>query len=223
MIDVEGVEIRWNGHDGFRFDLKDNKRKIYVDPYKLISGYNHKNDADIILISHNHFDHLSVEDINKIINKNTRIYCAEECLDSLKKNYPQNDITVLKPREIRKLEDGITITSVESYNTNKDFHPKKDEKIGFLIKMNNNLTIYHTGDTDIIPEMEKVDTDILLIPVSGTYVMTAQEAIKATNEIIKPKKLAIPMHYGSIVGSVKDAEEFCKNVNVCKTVMLEIE
>ncbi len=89
--------------------------------------------------------------------------------------------------------------------------------------MNNNLTIYHTGDTDIIPEMEKVDTDILLVPVSGTYVMTAQEAVKATNEIIKPKKLAIPMHYGSIVGTVKDAENFCKDVTVCKTSILEIE
>ena len=71
--------------------------------------------------------------------------------------------------------------------------------------------------------MEKVNPDVLLAPVSGTYVMTAQEAIKATNEIIKPKKLAIPMHYGTIVGSVKDAEEFSKGVNVCKTSIQEIE
>lgn len=223
MINVEGVEIRWNGHDGFKFESRD-KKKVYVDPYKLVAEYNHKNDADVILISHNHFDHLSTEDINKIINKNTKICCPEECVDSLKKNYPENDIIVLKPRETKKLEEeAITITGIEAYNTNKDFHPKKDEKIGFIIEMNDNLTIYHTGDTDIIPEMEKVDTDILLVPVSGTYVMTAQEAVKATNEIIKPKKLAIPMHYGSIVGTVKDAENFCKDVTVCKTSILEIE
>lgn len=222
MINVEGVEIRWNGHDGFRFDLKD-KKVVYVDPYKLVAEYNHKNDANIILISHNHFDHLSIEDINKIINKNTKICCSEESVDLLKKNYPENDIIVLKPRETKKIDEEITITGIEAYNTNKNFHPKGDEKIGFIIEMNNNLTIYHTGDTDIIPEMEKVNTDVLLVPVSGTYVMTAQEAIKATNEIIKPKKLAIPMHYGSIVGTVKDAEDFCKDVNVCKTSILEIE
>ena len=221
MINVEGVEIRWNGHDGFRFDS--NNKRIYVDPYKLIKEYDDKNDANIILISHNHFDHLSIEDINKIVNKNTKICTSEECLDSLKKNYPANDIILLEPGETKKIiEDGITITGIEAYNTNKNFHPKKDKKIGFIIETNN-LSIYHTGDTDIIPEMEKVNPDVLLAPVSGTYVMTAQEAIKATNEIIKPKKLAIPMHYGTIVGTVKDAEDFSKGVNVCKTSILEVE
>ncbi len=220
MIVVEGVEIRWTGHDGFRFDT--NNKRVYVDPYKLIKEYNDKNDADILLISHNHFDHLSVEDINKIINKNTKICTSEECIDSLKKNYATNEIILLKPGETKKLEEGITITGIEAYNTNKNFHPKKDRKIGFIIEMNN-LSIYHTGDTDIIPEMRNLNPDVLLAPVSGTYVMTAQEAIKATNEIIKPRKLAIPMHYGTIVGTVKDAEDFSKGVNVCKTSILEIE
>jgi L-ascorbate metabolism protein UlaG (beta-lactamase superfamily) len=220
MINVEGVEIRWNGHDGFRFDS--NNKRIYVDPYKLIAEYDNKNDADILLISHNHFDHLSVEDINKIINKNTKICAPEECLDSLKKNYPANSIILLEHGETKKIEEGISITGIKAYNTNKNFHPKKDGKIGFIIEINN-LSIYHTGDTDIIPEMENVNPDVLLAPVSGTYVMTAKEAIKATNEIIKPKKLAIPMHYGTIVGSVKDAEEFSKGVNVCKTSIQEIE
>jgi L-ascorbate metabolism protein UlaG (beta-lactamase superfamily) len=220
MINIEGVEIRWNGHDGFRFDSEN--KIVYVDPYKLIKEYNNKNDADILLISHNHFDHLSIEDIDNVINKNTIICCSQECLDNLKKNYPENEIYPLKPGETKKIQ-GLTITGIEAYNTNKNFHPKKDEKIGFIIATKNNLTIYHTGDTDIIPEMEKVNPDILLVPVSGTYVMTAQEAVKATNEMIKPKKLAIPMHYGSIVGTVNDAEDFCKNVNVCKTVILEIE
>lgn len=221
MINVEGVEIRWTGHDGFRFDS--NNKRIYVDPYKLIKEYNDKNDADILLISHNHFDHLSVEDINKIINKNTKICTSEECMDSLKKNYAKNEIILLKAGETKKLEEeGIVITGIEAYNTNKNFHPKEDEKIGFMIEINN-LSIYHTGDTDIIPEMGNVNPDVLLAPVSGTYVMTAQEAIKATNEIIKPRILAIPMHYGTIVGTAKDAEDFSKGVNVCKTSILEIE
>lgn len=219
MINLEGVEIRWNGHDGFRFN-SENKR-VYVDPYKLIKTYNHKNDADILLISHNHFDHLSIEDIDKVINNNTKICCSQECLDTLKQKYTENEIYPLKPGETKRIEE-VIITAIEAYNTNKNFHPKKDEKIGFIIEINN-LKIYHTGDTDIISEMEKVNPDVLLVPVSGTYVMTAQEAIKATNEMIKPKRLAIPMHYGSIVGTVSDAENFCKNVNVCKTSILEIE
>ena len=158
---------------------------------------------------------------DKVINNNTKICCSQECLDTLKQKYTENEIYPLKPGETKRIEE-VIITAIEAYNTNKNFHPKKDEKIGFIIEINN-LKIYHTGDTDIISEMEKVNPDVLLVPVSGTYVMTAQEAIKATNEMIKPKRLAIPMHYGSIVGTVSDAENFCKNVNVCKTSILEIE
>lgn len=218
-MNIEGIEIRWNGHDGFRIEVDGNK--IYVDPYKLIPSYVSKSDADIILISHNHFDHLSIEDINNIINENTKIICSHECVEELKKNNVKNEIIPLKPKEARTVGN-IEIRGIEAYNTDKKFHPKKDEKIGFIINVNN-LKIYHTGDTDIIPEMENVSPDILFVPVSGTYVMTAKEAGKATNELIKPKKIAIPMHYGSIVGTVKDAEDFCKDVNICKTAILEIE
>ena len=87
----------------------------------------------------------------------------------------------------------------------------------------NKHRIYHTGDTDIIPEMKFGNADIALVPVSGTYVMTAEEAAQAVNEVIKPKKLAIPMHYGTIIGSEKDAERFRELVNVCETKILERE
>ena len=115
---------------------------------------------------------------------------------------------------------GIPIEAVAAYNTNKHFHPKADGKVGFIITLNE-MRIYHTGDTDDIPEMSAIEPDIALVPVSGTYVMTAEEAAKAVNEKIKPKKLAIPMHYGSIVGSKKDAAKFKELVTACPVEILE--
>ena len=116
----------------------------------------------------------------------------------------------------------IPIDVVAAYNINKKFHPKVDGKVGFIFTLNNQR-IYHTGDTDIIPEMASVNPDIAFVPVSGTYVMNSEEAAHAINEFIKPKKLAIPMHYGSIVGTEKDAERFVDLVTVCDTIILERE
>lgn len=219
MLEIDGVNIQWNGHDGYR--LKANNKIIYIDPFKLIQKYDNKNDADLILITHNHFDHLSIKDIDNIINSTTKLICSLECVESLNKTYGKNKIIALKPNDSIEIEN-IKIDATRAFNINKDFHPKEDNKIGFILHVNG-LKIYHTGDTDIIPEMENINPDIAFVPVSGTYVMTAEEAAQATNNLIKPKKIAIPMHYNSIVGSVKDAEKFCNMVDVCKTRMLEIE
>ncbi|MER3407921.1 MAG: Zn-dependent hydrolase, partial [Nitrososphaera sp.] len=105
-------------------------------------------------------------------------------------------------------------------NTNKSFHPEADRKVGFVVTLNG-LRIYHAGDTDEIPEMAQVKPDVALVPVSGTYVMTADEAARAVNEKIKPRMLAIPMHYASIVGSEKDAERFKQLVRVCPVEILK--
>lgn len=219
MLEIDGIKIKWTGHDGFRFETSD--KIIHIDPFKLIQEYNHKKDANLILITHNHFDHMSLQDISNLINEKTNIVCSYECMESLKKKYSKNKITALKPGGHTEIEN-IKIKGIASYNTNKNFHPKKDEKIGYVIHLNG-LKIYHTGDTDIIPEMNDLKPDIALVPVSGTYVMTAQEASKAVNDLIKPTKMAIPMHYNSIVGTIKDAEMFCDNVNICKTVILDLE
>ena len=102
---------------------------------------------------------------------------------------------------------GLTIEAVPAYNTNKKFHPKSDGKIGFVFSINGRR-IYHAGDTDMIPEMESIGPDIALVPVSGTYVMNAEEAADAVNDLIRPKKVAIPMHYNAIVGTEEDAKKF---------------
>ena len=217
MYEYNNIGITWTGHAGFKI-LHGNK-KMYIDPYKLSNKYENIFDADIVLITHNHFDHLSIEDLKNIINERTVIVSARECLSQLK-SLKVKDLIGIDPRNNEKLDD-LVVEAVPAYNVNKDFHPKDDKKIGFIIKFGNDR-IYHTGDSDIIPEMKDTKPTIVLIPVSGTYVMTAEEASKAVNELINPK-IAIPMHYGTIVGNKEDAIRFSELVTVCETKILESE
>ena len=220
MLGYDHLEFHWTGHDGFRIVDTKSGRIIYIDPYQLTNKQKGRKDADIILISHNHFDHLSNEDLKDLANSNTEIVTANECIEKLQ-SLPTNKITALKPGE-KALVKGVTIEAIRAYNINKKFHPKMDNKIGFVITIDSHR-IYHAGDTDIIPEMEGLNPDVAMLPVSGTYVMTADEAAKATNEIIKPSKIVIPMHYGTIVGSKEDADKFKALVNVCQVTILEKE
>ncbi len=218
MFEYKGIKIRWLGHDTFNIT---GKIKIIIDPYKLVK----KEDVDMIMITHNHFDHLSMDDIKKISTKNTSIIAAVECLDMLTEVDFKEKIGILPGEE--KTVRGIKIRAVHAYNLNKinpetkkPFHPKEDNKIGFLIEMDN-VTIYHTGDTDAIPEMSNLKPEIALVPVSGKYVMTAKEASDALVRI-KPK-IAIPMHYGSIVGKEEDAYDLKKLIKTCEIQILTKE
>lgn len=216
MLEHKGVTFQWLGHDGFR--ITSGGKVIYIDPYKLKPGHNGK-DADVVLISHNHFDHLSTEDLAKVANSKTQLIAARECASKLEG--VGAEVKAMSPGD-RAMVDGISVEAVPAYNTNKTFHPKADGKVGFVVTLDG-MRIYHSGDTDEIPEMSKVDPDVALVPVSGTYVMNADEAAHAVNEKIKPKQLAIPMHYGAIVGSAKDAQAFSRKVTVCPVKVLEQE
>lgn len=219
-MEYEGFQVSWTGHDGFRIVGSDNhnrQRIIYIDPYQLSNKYQSKNDADIVFVSHDHFDHMSIEDLRQIINDDTSIIAAKECLEKLKE-LKMNDVKGIKPGE-KIIAKDLSIEAVHAYNTNKKFHPKSDDKVGFVISITNNR-IYHAGDTDLIPEMESIRPDIAFVPVSGTYVMNAEEAAKAVNELLRPKKIAIPMHYGAIVGTEADAKKFKDLVQICKVEIL---
>ncbi len=194
MIKAFVEKIHWLGHDGFRID---SDKIIYFDPYQIETGPM----ADLILISHDHFDHCSPEDVAKIQGPETTIVTEKDSAGKLTGN-----VRVLKPGETLNLH-GIKIQAVPSYNTDKDFHPRKNGWLGFVVEVSG-IKIYHAGDTDFIPEMKDLDVDIALLPVSGTYVMTADQAVKAALAI--EPELAIPMHYGAIVGSDQDAVAFKK-------------
>ena len=159
----------------------------------------------ILLISHNHFDHLSMDDLKHVINKRTIIVTANECIQQLKA-LDVKEVKGVQPGDKFVIKD-IPVEIVPAYNTNKKFHPKADEKVGFIFTLSSQR-IYHAGDTDNIPEMKAINPDIVFVPVSGTYVMTSEEAAQAVDETIKPRHFAIPMHYGTIVGSQADAERF---------------
>jgi L-ascorbate metabolism protein UlaG (beta-lactamase superfamily) len=185
-------KIHWLGHDGFRID---SDRVIYFDPFQIKSAV----PADIIFISHDHFDHCSEDDIKKIQKKDTVIVT-----DAITAKKLQGSIRVVKSGDTLAVGT-IAVEVVPSYNTNKTFHPKASGLLGFIVTVEG-VRIYHAGDTDFIPEMNSIKTDIALLPVSGTYVMTAEEAVQAALAI-KPA-VAIPMHFNAIVGSEKDAALF---------------
>jgi len=193
--------IHWYGQAAFR--IEDGKTQIFIDPFRLPDSIEIK--ADIILITHSHMDHFSPDDIEKIRTPETIIITTQDVAEKLKGN--KGNTFTLKPDQ--KVESGkIKITAVPAYNIGKNFHPKSNDWVGYIIRLANGLTIYHTGDSDAIPEMKEIKTDIALFPVGGKYTMTAEEAASIVNEI-KPK-LAIPMHYGGIIGTNKDADNFKK-------------
>ncbi len=180
------------------------EKTIYIDPFKIDRNYN---DADIIFITHDHYDHYSEEDIDKVINENAVIVIPEELLTKvLKKGINKNAIITVEPNQ-KYMVQGIKFETVPAYNTNKIFHPKENGWVGYVIEING-IKYYIAGDTDITEENKKVKCDVAFVPVGGTYTMDFKEAAQLVNEI--QPKVAVPIHYGSVVGTKQDAEEFIK-------------
>ena len=200
MIDAVLGKIMWLGHDSFC--IKSEKKTIYIDPYQLADD---AEEADIVLVSHAHYDHCSPDDIKKILKKGTVIITEDEAAAQLK---DLAETITVKPGKRLEVQ-GLTLEAVPSYNTNKHFHPKDKQWLGFIITVEG-VRIYHAGDTDHIPEMINITADIALLPVSGTYVMTAEEAVRAALDI--NPQIAIPMHVGAGIGSMDDAKNFAEEL-----------
>ena len=196
---LENIEVLY--HSSIRI----NKEKtIYIDPFKIDRNYN---DADIVFITHDHYDHYSAEDIDKVINKNTTIIIPEELLTKLlRKGINRNAIITVETNE-KYMVQGIKIETIPAYNTNKTFHPKENGWVGYIIIING-IRYYIAGDTDITEENKQVKCDVAFVPVGGTYTMDFKEAASLINEI--KSKIAIPIHYGSIVGTEQDAIDFIR-------------
>ncbi len=192
--------LHWLGHDAFRIDA--GGLVIYIDPFMLKAR---SAKADLILTTHDHFDHTSPGDISKIRKPDTVIVTIAKAAEKL-----AGDLRIIRPGDEMTVK-GIGIRAIPAYNINKfrspgvPFHPKEAGHVGYIVTVNG-FRIYHAGDTDCIPEMKGLHPDIALLPVSGAVVMDAREAARAA-AAIRPR-LAIPMHVGGPVGTPKMAEDF---------------
>lgn len=196
-IDKIMESLHWLGHDAFRLDRP--AGPIYWDPYQLSDSA--AGPASLILISHDHFDHCSPDDVAKIQGPETVIVTEPNAADKLSGN-----VVAMQPFQGATIGD-VRIEAVPSYNLDKNFHPRGNDWLGFIITVDG-VRIYHAGDADYIPEMDSIRCDIAMLPVSGTYVMTAAEAVEAA--LVIGPKLAIPMHYGAVAGGPDDAAHFAQ-------------
>jgi L-ascorbate metabolism protein UlaG (beta-lactamase superfamily) len=200
------VQLKWLGHASFK--ITDGNAVIYIDPWKLKES---PHDATLVLVSHSHFDHYSADDIAKVSGMTTKIVAAGDVVQQYGKGQ------VLKPGQTIEAA-GVKLTGVPAYNPAKQFHPKSNNWLGFVIEIAGKR-IYYAGDTDLTSEMKTLkNIDLALLPAGGKFTMSADEAADATKQF-KPK-MAIPYHWGDIVGGRADADAFKKSA-ACPVTVLE--
>ncbi len=213
MWTYRGVEVHWLGHDSFV--LKGSKTVI-LDPFQTKGNYK----ADLLLISHEHYDHLSEDDIRRFSDDSTTILAPKICEAPLRAIRTKK--LFMEPGSTDELE-GVKVEAIPAYNIDKFrspdkvFHPREDKKLGYVVTLDG-VRFYHAGDSDSTPEMRALDVDVAFLPVSGTYVMTAEEAAGAAKTM--RTKVAVPMHYGKGIGTIADAERFKRLVGPAREVQI---
>jgi len=195
--------VTWLGHSSIRII---GVKTLYIDPFRIESGP----PADIILITHEHYDHFDPGSISKIRTPETIVIAPLNIIRQL-----SGATRLIKPGE-QIIIDSIIIRAVPSYNIGKRYHPRENQNVGYIIETNQ-LTYYHAGDTDLIPEIKKIQADVIFLPVGGTFTMDAAEAAQAAQEI-RPQ-VAVPIHWGTVCGTRADAEKFVRLAH-CKAVIL---
>lgn len=204
------MKITWFGHDSFMIETAG--KVIYTDPYVLPKGAKL---ADLVLVTHEHYDHCSPEKIREVTSKKTQVLMSPACRGKVTGN-----VRIVKEWDSVNFGGGIKINVVPAYNINKSFHPR-GSGVGYTIE-SEGKSVYHTGDTDLIPEMERVGRiDVLLVPIgSKAYMMSTEDAVKVV-QIIHPK-IAVPMHYNYLEMIKADPQEFKQKVESATKTKVEI-
>ena len=194
---LEGIQVLCHSSIRMKRD-----RTIYFDPFQINHDYN---DADIILITHEHYDHYSEEDIDRVVKEDTIVVAPIDLKEKLLNHgFQIEQIVLVEPNQNYQIK-GIEVHTIPAYNTNKSFHKKEYGWVGYLITLDG--TVYYVaGDTDITKENLQVRCDVAFVPVGGTYTMTYEEGARLVNQI--HPKIAVPIHYGSIVGTKEDGKKF---------------
>lgn len=210
-MQIEDLKIRVNHHSSICID-----EKIYIDPFNIKDKINN---AEIVFITHSHWDHLDKDSILKVSNKNTVFVCTNDVKETLKSlNINENKMLIIKPNQKFQVSD-VDCETFPAYNIFKDFHKKNNGWVGYKITLNG-ISYTICGDSDITDELRQLKTDVLFVPIGGTYTMDAKEAAELTN-VIKPE-LVIPVHYGTIVGGIEPEKTFLENLNkniICKFII----
>lgn len=202
---VDAVE--WLGHAGFR--IRAGRHVIYIDPYRVSGGP----PADLILVTHGHYDHFSPTDVERLAGEETLLVAPPAVAERV-----GGRVVSVRPGDVVEPLRGVEVRAVAAYNTSKRgsdgqlFHPREAGWVGYDVNVAGER-LYHAGDTDVIPEMDEVaGVDVALLPVSGTYVMTAAEAAEAARRL--QPRVAIPMHWGEHIGTAEDARLFAERAPV---------
>jgi len=196
---LEGIKI--NCHSSIKIE-KD--KIIYIDPFRINEV---PHDADYIFITHSHYDHFSTQDILKVAKIDTIFVSVQDTKSSLElMGIPEKQIIIVEPNNKYEI-DSIKFETVHSYNINKNFHPKENNWVGYIIELNE-TKYYIAGDTDNIEEIQNIKCDVALLPIGGTYTMNAKEAAELANKL--DTKIVVPTHYGELVGNKEDLNEFIK-------------
>ena len=193
------MEIDVNYHSSIRIE------NVYIDPFNILDD---RRDAKYIFITHSHYDHYSLNDIEKIVNDETVFVCTMDVCDSIKKYYPNKVIVVEPNKDYRDSE--LKFKTFHSYNVDKTFHPLSNNWVGYVIEMNG-VKYAILGDSDLTDDVKSIKCDVLFVPIGGIYTMNATEASVLTN-IINPK-LVVPVHYNCIVGNKNDEKIFLDGIN----------
>jgi len=184
---------------------------VYIDPW----GVTGDPPADVVFITHAHQDHFNPDDLHKVVRTSTKLYAPRDVAQEL-----SGDVTPVIPGDSLDVE-GIKVQTVPAYNVVEerlDNHPRANNWVGYILTLGE-TTYYHAGDTDHIPELDDVDADVTFLPIGGTYTMTAPEAAELA-KMISPR-LAVPMHYGFVVGTPEDAQTFKKEAAPVEVQLLD--